>query len=144
MYESIVVGTDGSANAERAVDAAAHLALPGGVVHVVHVTQDADPSLAEIASHLPMDLKERFDPEIVTAARLASAKTIIDRAGAKYVGHASSGDPADAILDVAEDEYADLVVVGSRGLNPATRFKRGSVSTKVAQTAACSVLVIQE
>jgi nucleotide-binding universal stress UspA family protein len=52
------------------------------------------------------------------------------------------GDPADLILTAAESFSADLIVVGSRGLNAAQRFLIGSVSTKVATHAHCAVLVV--
>ena len=62
--------------------------------------------------------------------------------GVKAVGHLVEDDPASAILDTADDVEADLVVVGSRGLGRATRFLRGSVSSKVASHAKRSVLVV--
>jgi nucleotide-binding universal stress UspA family protein len=52
------------------------------------------------------------------------------------------GDPADAILDVAEDRKADLIVVGKKGMTGAKRFLLGSVPNKVSHHASCSVLII--
>lgn len=49
---------------------------------------------------------------------------------------------AEALIEVAEDTGADLIVVGSRGLNAAERFLLGSVSQKVAQHAPCTVMVV--
>jgi nucleotide-binding universal stress UspA family protein len=53
------------------------------------------------------------------------------------------GDPADLILTTAEDSAADLIILGSRGLNAAQRFLMGSVSTKVAAHAHCAVLIVR-
>jgi nucleotide-binding universal stress UspA family protein len=53
------------------------------------------------------------------------------------------GDPADAILDVAEEQDADLVVVGNKGMTGAKRFLLGSVPNKVSHHAPCSVLIIR-
>jgi nucleotide-binding universal stress UspA family protein len=53
------------------------------------------------------------------------------------------GDAADAILDVAEEQAADLIVVGHKGLTGATRFLLGSVPNKVSHHAPCSVLIVR-
>ena len=53
------------------------------------------------------------------------------------------GDPADAILDVAEERGADLIVVGNKGMTGAKRFLLGSVPNKVSHHAPCSVLIIR-
>ncbi len=53
------------------------------------------------------------------------------------------GDPADAILDVAEEQEADLIIVGNRGMAGAERFLLGSVPNKVSHHAPCSVLIIR-
>lgn len=57
--------------------------------------------------------------------------------------HARQGDPADAILDVAEEQNADVVIVGNRGMTGAKRFLLGSVPDKVSHHAPCSVLIVR-
>ena len=57
--------------------------------------------------------------------------------------HAREGDPADAILDVAEEQGADLIVVGNKGMTGAKRFLLGSVPNKVSHHAPCSVMIIR-
>jgi nucleotide-binding universal stress UspA family protein len=57
--------------------------------------------------------------------------------------HSRQGDPADAILDVAEETSADLIVVGNKGMTGAKRFLLGSVPNKVSHHAPCSVLIIR-
>ena len=56
---------------------------------------------------------------------------------------ARQGDAADAILDVAEEQRSDLIVVGNRGMTGAKRFLLGSVPNKVSHHAPCSVLIIR-
>ena len=56
--------------------------------------------------------------------------------------HAREGDPADAILDVAEETKADLVIVGNKGMTGARRFLLGSVPNKISHHAPCSVLIV--
>ena len=57
--------------------------------------------------------------------------------------HAREGDPADAILDVAEEQGADLIVVGNKGMTGAKRFLLGSVPNKVSHHAPCTVMIIR-
>jgi nucleotide-binding universal stress UspA family protein len=56
---------------------------------------------------------------------------------------ARQGDAADAILDVAEEQRSDLIVVGNRGMTGAKRFLLGSVPNKVSHHAPCSVLIVR-
>ena len=56
---------------------------------------------------------------------------------------ARQGEPADAILDVAEEENADLIVVGNKGMTGAKRFLLGSVPNKVSHHAPSSVLIVR-
>jgi len=53
-----------------------------------------------------------------------------------------TGDPADAILTVADQDQSDLIVLGSRGFNTVRRFLMGSVSSKVSTHATCAVLIV--
>jgi nucleotide-binding universal stress UspA family protein len=53
------------------------------------------------------------------------------------------GDPADAILDVAEEKGADLIVVGNKGMTGARRFLLGSVPNKVSHHAPCNVMIVR-
>ena len=64
-------------------------------------------------------------------------------AGVAVETYARQGDPADAILDVAEERGADLIVVGNKGMTGAKRFLLGSVPNKVSHHAPCSVLIIR-
>ncbi len=71
----------------------------------------------------------------------AAAKARI--AGAKVEVHADRRDPADALVGVAEEVKADLVVVGNKGMKGAKRFLLGSVPSKVAHNAPCAVLIVK-
>ena len=68
---------------------------------------------------------------------------MIRGAGAEVRTHARQGDPADALLDVAEELGADVIVVGNKGMTGAKRFLLGSVPNKVSHHAPCSVLIIR-
>jgi nucleotide-binding universal stress UspA family protein len=54
-----------------------------------------------------------------------------------------AGDAADAILDVAEEQQCDLIVVGNKGMTGAKRFLLGSVPNKISHHAPCSVLIVR-
>jgi nucleotide-binding universal stress UspA family protein len=76
-------------------------------------------------------------------ATLKEAAAQIDEAGVPVKTYAREGDPADAILDVAEEEKAGLIIVGNKGMTGAKRFLLGSVPNKVSHHAPCSVLIIR-
>jgi nucleotide-binding universal stress UspA family protein len=57
--------------------------------------------------------------------------------------HPVEGDPAEAVLSVAEETKADLIVVGNKGMTGARRFVLGSVPNNVSHHAPCSVLIVR-
>ncbi|HLB03848.1 MAG TPA: universal stress protein, partial [Gaiellaceae bacterium] len=71
------------------------------------------------------------------------AKSIIAGAGVEATFVEGSGDPADVIVQEAEDVGADLIIVGTRGLNVAKRWLLGSISTKVVHHSPCDVLIVR-
>jgi nucleotide-binding universal stress UspA family protein len=74
---------------------------------------------------------------------LDEAAALLRERGVSAHAVESIGDPANAILDAAEQGGYDLVIVGSRGLNAVERFLTGSVSSRVVSHAPCSVLVVR-
>jgi nucleotide-binding universal stress UspA family protein len=52
------------------------------------------------------------------------------------------GDPAEMLIEAAEDTGGDLIVVGSKGMASATRFVLGSVPNKVSHHAPCDVIIV--
>ncbi len=145
-FETIVVGTDGSENALRAVETAADMAsTSGSTVHVVSAYQArSDREIAEILAALPDEFHESYDPVAGSRAILNDASHLFDQRHVDHKVHLVEGNPAAVILDVAEDVDADLVIVGSRGLGVANRFLRGSTSARIANHAECSFLVIHD
>ena len=76
-------------------------------------------------------------------ATLRDAADTVREAGVEVETFGREGDPADAILDVAEERNAGLIVVGNKGMTGAKRFLLGSVPNKVSHHAPCSVLIIR-
>jgi len=139
MFENVVVGTDGSGTADLAVREAAELAKANrGTLHVVSAYR---PKAAQTVG-TPGEQWALLPAERVDAV-LDEASSLGRILGVKVEVHASRGDPANAILRVAKDVGADVVVVGNRGMKGAKRFILGSVPNKVAHSAPCAVLIIK-
>ncbi len=140
--QSIVVGTDGSPSAQAAVRRATELARGDGArVHLVTAYPDV-PSYREripgSATREPIDLRE------VAESMLARAAGELGSQGVMVETHAREGDPARVIIDVAQEQNADLIVVGARGLTGFERFLLGSVSSKLSHHAPCSLMIVRE
>ena len=136
--ERIVVGFDGSEHARKALARAAEIAN-GATIAVVSAAAPArllrDPA-GGVSPEDPADVEARTEA-------LAEARKYLEEKGitGQYVtGH---GNPADVIVQEAEESGADLIIVGTRGLNAAQRVLLGSVSTNVVHHATVDVLVVR-
>ncbi len=67
----------------------------------------------------------------------------LEKAGYRAEEVSQLGHPADEIIKVADHRKVDLIVAGAKGLSAVARFFLGSVSTKLVQHSACSVLVVR-
>jgi nucleotide-binding universal stress UspA family protein len=146
MFTSIVVGTDGSDTATEAVRQAIALARSVGArIELVSAYEPVPESrLREDSVHAPQeDLHWMVNVREDVLATLEAAAGEIREAGIEVEVFARQGDPADAILDVAEERGSDLIVVGNEGMTGAKRFLLGSVPNKVSHHAPCSVLIIR-
>ena len=145
MFGSIVVGTDGSETATEAVRQATELAKAvGAKVNLVSAFEPVgNQRLREERQQVPEDMQWMVNEREDVEATLNQAKESIAEAGVEVETFARQGDPADAILDVAEENNADLIIVGNKGMTGARRFLLGSVPNKVSHHAPCSVLIIR-
>jgi nucleotide-binding universal stress UspA family protein len=145
MFSSIVVGTDGSETAREAVRQATSLAKQIGATLDLVSAYEPVPSgrLRQEAKEVPDDLAWMVNPREDVEATLSEAADEAKESGVEVNTYARQGDPADAILDVAEERKADLIVVGNKGMTGAKRFLLGSVPNKVSHHAPCSVLIIR-
>ena len=145
-FASIVVGTDGSETASTAVRCAIELARESGArLQIVSAYEPVierrrdDPEL-----ELPADLQWIVNQREEALAMLERAADQARAAGVREVEtFARQGDAADAIIDVAEEQRSDLVVIGNRGKTGAKRFLLGSVPNKVSHHAPCSVMIVR-
>ena len=145
MFGSIVVGTDGSETANEAVRQATELAKAvGGRVNLVSAFEPVgNQRLREERQQVPEDMQWMVNAREDVEATLTEAADQIKEAGVEVETFARQGDPADAILDVAEENGADLIIVGNKGMSGAKRFLLGSVPNKVSHHAPCSVMIIR-
>jgi nucleotide-binding universal stress UspA family protein len=145
MFGSIVVGTDGSETAGEAVRQATELAKAvGAQIHLVSAFEPVgNQRLREERQQVPEDMSWAVNQREDVDATLREAAEQIQEAGVQVETNARQGDPADAILDVAEEKNADLIVVGNKGMSGAKRFLLGSVPNKVSHHAPCSVMIIR-
>jgi nucleotide-binding universal stress UspA family protein len=145
LFSRIVVGTDGSDTAAEAVRQATELAkLSGAELHVVSAYQPiSSQRLREEQSEAPADVQYEFNPREDVNMALDSATGAAEREGVEALPYPREGDPADAILDVAEEVNADLIVVGNKGMTGARRFLLGSVPNKVSHHAPSSVIIVR-
>jgi nucleotide-binding universal stress UspA family protein len=145
VFTRIVVGTDGSDTAAEAVRQAVGLAKlvnasvslvsaysPVPRRQVMHEQQDAP-------ADVQYEIGPREDVNLVLDAAAAQAR----EEGVEVQTHAVEADPADAILNVAEETKADLIVVGNKGMTGARRYLLGSVPNNVSHHAPCSVLIVR-
>ncbi len=145
MFKSIVVGTDGSETASEAVRQALDLAEETGAkLEIVSAYEPVPQSrLRKEAQQAPEDVQWTIHAREDVEATLEDVVEGAKAKGLECSTHARQGDPADAILDVAEETSADLIVVGNKGMTGAKRFLLGSVPNKVSHHAPCSVLIIR-
>lgn len=172
MFKTILVATDGSDVASRALDTAIDLSLKYDArLYIVHVHLHGRPveeleRMAEI-EHIVPEMTAYAPPSAVPSSATVSemlsksehAARVVSELGdmilrralqkAKDAGlervetYSASGDYADGILDAIDETGADLVVIGRRGLGRARQLLLGSVSNKVVQHSGSAVLLVQ-
>jgi nucleotide-binding universal stress UspA family protein len=138
----ILIATDGSQSAAEAVDVGLELARDEGAeVTFVHVVRPDEwehgargTPLRPIVHPVAIDERE---------TALSAAATAADRAGVPSDRVLVAGDTVEVILDAAEQADADLIVVGSRGLNAVRSVLLGSTSLALLRRATCGVLVVR-
>ncbi len=171
MMKTILIATDGSAHADKAVDLGGALAKKfGSQVIVLHVlmreasfdaiygafkAQNLPTNvLDELTRPIPLAYGFEFGPSqpVVPLLELGTlGQRILDRAKALLAkeGIANAklvveeGNPAKMILEVAKRESADTIIMGNRGLGALQEVIVGSVSTKVGHLSTCTVVTVK-
>ena len=141
MDDSIVVGTDGSDTAKQAVAEAVRLAKALGAQ--VHVVSAYEPLRARVTG-APEGAAQVWQPlpDAQVESILDQAAAGVRLAGVEVTPHAVRTDPADALIQVANEVDATMIVVGSKGMHGARRLALGNVPNKVSHQARRNVLIV--
>jgi nucleotide-binding universal stress UspA family protein len=144
-YHRVVVGTDGSETAGLAVQQAAELAKAFDAELLIVTAFAPQVASTRALEDVPEDIKWQITDSAVAEEHAVKAADIAARVGlgrSKVRAFSEKGDPAEALVKVAEDRGGDLIVVGSKGMSSASRFLLGSVPNKVSHHAPCDVVIV--
>jgi nucleotide-binding universal stress UspA family protein len=134
----ILVPVDGSAYSLKAVETACDLAKAQAPATVVLTAVAVQIPELEEGVYIAEKMKAQAEIALAKAKEVAQAKGIDAEV---ILGTGAS--PADEIVQVAKDQQADLIVIGSRGLAGKTRSFLGSTASQVVTYSPCSVLVVK-
>jgi maltose/moltooligosaccharide transporter len=141
VYDRVIVGSDGTPSSLYAVDRA-HAVAAEADAHVVVVSAYNPGQELGVVQGVG-ERKELYGQEAAKAALVATVKHLTsDRVG-RIDQRLVAGDPAQALLDTAGENPANLIVVGNRGLGAAEGEMLGSVAAAVVKGAVCDVLIVQ-
>jgi nucleotide-binding universal stress UspA family protein len=145
VFTRIVVGTDGSETAAEAVRQAIDLAkLSGATLSIVSAYAPIpERKVKDQQRDAPADVQYELNPREDVNLVLDTAAADARKEGIDVQTHPVEGDPAEGILNVAEETKADLIVVGNKGMTGARRFLLGSVPNNISHHAPCSVMVVR-
>jgi len=138
VFKTIIFATDGSASAEKALPVATSVAKAmGGRLVLVHVDE-----VTVSGAGVPIGTgDEALQNALNEHVRKAEHEGVpVEFSSAK----AAAGDAASAIVRIAEDVEADLIVAGSRGRGPLAGLILGSVALRLLQSASCPVLIVPD
>lgn len=142
QFKKIICAVDFSDHSVKVADYARTLAqCTGAHILCVYVA----PSLSQyVGFHVPPSSIESFVGEIVSGAdKTMDTFMAANFAGVEATGKVLVGYPAEAVLSLAEDEEADLLVMGTHGRKGIDRILFGSVAERVVKSARCPVLTVR-
>ncbi|MBP2898899.1 universal stress protein [Escherichia coli] len=139
MYKRILLAADGSNNSVRAAKEAAKIAslIQGSMIEIFYVAD---------MSKVKSEVLHSVNQDEIKQKRLEKLRPVIQEIGKLNVNNQTKiivGDPGPAIVEYANKELFDLVVIGNRGLNTLQEFVMGSVSHKVVKRVQCPVIVVK-
>ena len=107
-----------------------------------HPRIEAYGTVDELNSHVGVALTIDDLPDSHVESTLSQAAAAVRMNDVEVTTHAVEKDPADALLEVADEVDADLIVVGNKGMHSAKRFVLGNVPNQVSHRARCNVLIV--
>lgn len=140
--DTVAVGTDGSDTATKAVEFALEMADKFGsrVVFISSYHPVSESRLRHEQKDAPEEIQWAINPAEDVEDALRTVEALADERGLKWTSEAREGDPADVLVDLAEEHGADVLVIGNKGMH---RRVIGSVPNSVTHKAKCSVMVVK-
>lgn len=140
--KKILVPIDGSDNSISALKKAKELAsFTNGEIMIITVVKDVASQLYTLENEYKDEIKKVFEEQVEEVIK--EAKELIKGCTDKIQTKVLSGDPAQEIIKMAEEENYDLIIMGNRGLNTISRVMMGSVSSKVLHHVNTSILIVK-
>ncbi|WP_110112195.1 universal stress protein [Bacillus sp. CGMCC 1.16541] len=139
MFKRILLASDGSEHATRATEKAVELAslTKNSFIQVVYAV-DVETIKNDVINNF-----NSLDRDVLREERMKATQSVLEKSDVEYEMTFIHGDAAKTIIDFANHNKFDVVVVGSRGLNPVKEMFLGSVSHKVAQRVKVPVLIVK-
>lgn len=143
-YSKVLVGTDGSASATRAVERAAQVAADAGATLLIASAYQpiSERDRQSAMNQLGEDAYKVMGSNPAEDA-LRDAEALARKNGVESVETiAEAGDPVDVLVAMIDARKADLCIVGNRGLNSLAGRLLGSVPANISHRASCDVLIV--
>jgi nucleotide-binding universal stress UspA family protein len=142
MVQTVAVGTDGSGTADKAVEFALDLAAryEAKIVFISAYNPVSESRLRREAGEAPDDVQWMINPAEDVDATLRDCEERAEQRGLRWASEARQGDAAKILVELAESNGADILVIGNKGMQ---RRVLGSVPNSVSHHAPCSVLIVK-
>ena len=142
MVQTVAVGTDGSGTADKAVEFAIDMAAryEARIVFISAYVPVRASRLQRERADAPEDLQWTINPAEDVDATLRACEERAEERGLRWTSEARDGDAAKVLVDLAESNGADILVIGNKGMQ---RKVLGSVPNSVSHSAPCSVLIVK-
>jgi nucleotide-binding universal stress UspA family protein len=142
MVQTVAVGTDGSGTADKAVEFAIELAAryQARIVFISAYVPAREPHLQRQHADAPEDAQWSSNPAEEIDATLRDCEERAEARGLRWTSEAREGDAAKILVELAESNNADVLVIGNKGMQ---RKVLGSVPNTVTHNAPCSVMIVK-
>ncbi|WP_410507786.1 universal stress protein [Methanosarcina hadiensis] len=143
FYRNIVIATDGSENTQKAISYGIEIAkLSGATVHALYVVDISS------FSSIPMSSEGGWEAmyqilKMEGERAVSAVKSQGEAAGVEVRENVLEGHPINEIIEFAENNNADLIVMGTLGKTGLDRFLLGSVADKVVRSSKVPVMVVR-
>jgi nucleotide-binding universal stress UspA family protein len=142
MVQTVAVGTDGSGTADKAVEFAIDLAAryEAKIVFISAYNPVSESRLKREGREAPDDLQWMINPAEDVEATLRDCEERAEERGLRWASEAREGDAAKILVELADSNRADILVIGNKGMQ---RKVLGSVPNSVSHNAPCSVMIVK-